>query len=184
MPAAFNVQRSTFNAQRSKMSHPFNLQPLTFNLFPEHRTLNTLCRHSQIANRKSQMGLTLIEVLLALVILGTGMVALVTAAGRCISVARQAKNYEIARELLAVVEVEKPMLLEEKPENVAGNGSFDSHPGFRWTREVQQEGFEDDGLWRVTTQILWSEDKTARREEIVQLIYWPESLRGGSFERR
>ena len=158
-------------------------EPCNSSFAPEHRTPNTVCSHAQIANRKSQIGLTLIEVLLALVILGTGLVALVTAAGRCISVARQAKNFETARELLAVVEVEKPMYLEEKPEEIAGNGSFDGHPGFRWIREVQQEGFEDDGLWRVTTQILWTEDKTARREEVVQLIYWPEDLGGGSFER-
>ncbi len=118
--------------------------------------------------------------MLALVILGTGLVALVTAAGRCISVARQAKNYETARELLAVVEVEKPMLLEEEPEDIAGNGTFDSYPGFRWTREVQQEGFEEDGLWRVTTEILWTEDKTARRERVVELIYWPDDQGGGT----
>lgn len=136
---------------------------------PEPRT--PLSRHA---------GLTLIEVMLALVILGTGLVALVTAAGRCISVARQAKNYETARELLAVVEVEKPMLLEEEPEDIAGNGTFDSYPGFRWTREVQQEGFEEDGLWRVTTEILWTEDKTARRERVVELIYWPDDQGGGT----
>lgn len=131
---------------------------------------------------QSRAGLTLIEVLLALVILGTGLVALVTAAGRCISVARQAKNFETARELLAVVDVEKPMLLEERPEDIANNGTFESHPGFRWVREIQKEGYEEDGLWRVTTQILWTEDKSARREEVVQLIYWPESLGGGSVE--
>ena len=126
------------------------------------------------------MGLTLIEVLLALVILGTGLVALVTAAGRCISVARQAKNFETARELLAVVEVEKPMRLEEQPEDMAGDGNFESHPGFRWTREVQKEGFEEDGLWRVTTRVLWTEDKTARREEVVELVYWPDSGDGAT----
>ncbi len=139
---------------------------------PEHR--NPLSRRA---------GLTLIEVLLALVILGTGLVALVTAAGRCISVARQAKNYETARELLAMVEVENPMLLEEKPEDIAGGGSFSEFPGFRWTREIVQEGFEEDGLWRVTTTINWTENKSARNEQVVELIYWPEGLGGGSFER-
>ncbi len=133
----------------------------------------------------SRAGLTLVEVMLALVILGTGLVALVTAAGRCISVARQAKNYETARELLALVEVEKPMQLEEKPEDIAGSGGFGSdYPGFRWVREIEQEGFEEDGLWRVTTQIHWTEDKTARREQVVTLVYWPEEKMGGSFERR
>ena len=143
---------------------------------PEHRTPNT---------RSRRAGLTLIEVMLALVILGTGMVALVTAAGRCISVARQAKNYETARELLARIEVEKPALLEENVEDIAGSGSFDApHQGFRWTRTVEQEGFEEDSLWRVETEVLWTEDKSARREKVVTLIYWPEEKMGGSFERQ
>jgi hypothetical protein len=127
--------------------------------------------------------LTLIEVLLALVILGTGMVALVTASGRVIGVARQAKNYEAARELLARVEVEEPALLEEDVEDIAGEGTFpDPYQGFRWSRTVEPEGFEDDGLWRVVTEITWSEHKTARRERVETLIYWPEEKRGGSFE--
>ena len=134
------------------------------------------------ARRKA--GLTLVEVLLALVILGTGMVALVTAAGRCIGVARQAKNYETARELLARVEVEKPMMLEETAEDDAGDGVFEApFSNFRWKRTVEPEGFEDDGLWRVITEINWTEDKTARNEKVVTLIYWPEEKEGGSFER-
>jgi prepilin-type N-terminal cleavage/methylation domain-containing protein len=148
-------------------------------LFSASRTPNP--EHRTPVSRRA--GLTLIEVLLALVILGTGLVALVTAAGRCISVARQAKNYETARELLAMVEVENPMLLEEEPEDIAGGGSFDEFPGFRWTREIVQEGFEEDGLWRVTTTINWTENKSARNEQVVELIYWPEELGGGSFER-
>lgn len=128
-------------------------------------------------------GLTLIEVMLALVILGTGMVALVTAAGRCISVARQAKNYESARELLARVEVEKPIMLEEEPEDIAGGGSFEPpFEMFKWSRTVEQEGFEEDGLWRVATEITWTEHKSARKERVETLIYWPEDKEGGTVE--
>lgn len=128
-------------------------------------------------------GLTLIEVMLALVILGTGMVALVTAAGRCIGVARQAKNYETARELLARVEVEKPMMLEEEPEDIAADGSFDPpFSAFRWSRTIEQEGFEDDGLWRVATEVTWTDEKTARKERVETLIYWPEDKKGGTVE--
>mgnify|MGYP007060377806 CR=1 FL=1 len=122
----------------------------------------------------------MIEVMLAMVILGMGLVALVTAAGRCISVARQAKNYETARELLARVEVENPWQLEERVEDIEGNGSFEApHSNFRWVREVEEEGFEEDGLWRVTTDVLWTEDRSARRERVVTLIYWPEDKEGG-----
>jgi prepilin-type N-terminal cleavage/methylation domain-containing protein len=172
-----NVQHSTFNIQRSTVR---NVGGSSGSLDVECSTFDVQrCRRAS-----SRAGLTLIEVMLALVILGTGLVALVTAAGRCISVARQAKNFETARELLARVEVEKPMQLEEEVEDIAGSGSFDDPSGFRWTRTVEQEGFEEDGLWRVTTEINWTEDKSARREQVVTLIYWPEEKRGGSFERR
>ncbi|HMP90002.1 MAG TPA: prepilin-type N-terminal cleavage/methylation domain-containing protein [Kiritimatiellia bacterium] len=140
--------------------------------------------NKKATSSRRQAGLTLIEVMLALVILTTGLVALVTAAGRCISVARQARNYEIARELLARIEVEKPAILEENVEDIAGSGSFDRpHQNFRWVRSVEQEGFEDDGLWRVETEVLWTEHQSARREKVVTLIYWPEEKKGGSFER-
>jgi len=136
---------------------------------------------SGLRSHSRRSGLTLIEVLLALVILGTGLVALVTAAGRCISVARQAMNYEKARELLAVVDVEKPMWLEENPEDIEGSGSFDGkNEGFRWERAIEQEGFEDDGLWRVTTRILWTENESPRHEEVVELIHWPEGKNGNT----
>ncbi len=130
--------------------------------------------------RASRAGLTLIEVMLALVILGLGMVALVTAAGRCISVARQAKNYDAARELLARVEVEKPMILEERAEDIAGSGTFDPpYEGFSWERTVEQEGYEEDGLWRVVTEVRWTEDQRGKKERVVTLIYWPEEADGG-----
>jgi len=140
----------------------------------EHRTPNT-------SNRRA--GLTLIEVMLALVILGMGMVALVTAAGRCISVARQAKNFDTARELLSRVEVEQPMMLEETVEDIAGSGTFESpYEDFSWTRTVEPEGFEEDGMWRVETEILWTEDQRGKKEKVVTLIYWPEDKEGGSVE--
>jgi prepilin-type N-terminal cleavage/methylation domain-containing protein len=132
-------------------------------------------------NRRA--GLTLIEVMLALVILGMGMVALVTAAGRAISVARQAKNFDTARELLARVEVEQPMMLEEEVEDIAGSGSFESpYEAFSWTRTVEPEGFEEDGLWRVETEIKWTEDQRGKKERVATLIYWPEDKEGGSVE--
>jgi len=147
-------------------------------------SLNVECWKLEVERCRRRAGLTLIEVMLALVILGTGMVALVTAAGRCISVARQAKNYESARELLARIEVEKPMQLEENVEDIAANGTFEApFQGFRWTRTVEQEGLEEEGLWRIETEVQWSEDKSSRKERVVTLLYWPEDKGGGSFER-
>ena len=58
--------------------------------------------------------MTLVEVLLAIVILGSALAALLGAASQAIGVVKQARNYETARTMLAQVEVEKPLRLEDE----------------------------------------------------------------------
>ena len=65
------------------------------------------CRVAGRNRRKA--GLTLIEVMLAVVILGVALVVLVSTAATCLSVAKKARNYETARELLARLELEHPI---------------------------------------------------------------------------
>ncbi len=122
---------------------------------------------------KRRAGLTLVEVILALMIIGTGLVALVAAVSRCLSVPRLAMNFDTARELLGQLEAEEPLQGEEDIEDAAGSGTFDSpHSNFSWTRTVDQEGEdEEDGLWRVTTTIRWTENNRARSEDVVTLFY-------------
>ncbi len=122
---------------------------------------------------KRRAGLTLVEVILALMIIGTGLVALVAAVSRCLSVPRLAMNFDTARELLGQLEAEEPLQGEEDIEDAAGSGTFDSpHSNFNWTRTVEQEGEdEEDGLWRVTTTVRWTENNRSRSEEVVTLFY-------------
>ena len=129
----------------------------------------------QVAGSTSRRraGLTLIEVILALMIIGTGLVALVAAVSRCLAIPRLAVNFDTARELLGQLEAEEPLQGEEDIEDAAGSGTFDSpHSNFSWERTVEQEGEdEEDGLWRVTTTIRWTENNRARSEEVVTLVY-------------
>jgi prepilin-type N-terminal cleavage/methylation domain-containing protein len=122
---------------------------------------------------RRRAGLTLIEVILALMIIGTGLVALVAAVSRCLAIPRLAVNFDTARELLGQLEAEEPLQGEEDIEDAAGSGTFDSpHSNFSWERTVEQEGEdEEDGLWRVTTTIRWTENNRARSEEVVTLVY-------------
>jgi len=122
---------------------------------------------------KRRAGLTLIEVILALMIIGTGLVALVAAVSRCLAIPRLAMNFDTARELLGQLEAEEPLQGEEDIEDAAGSGTFDApHANFSWQRTVEQEGEdEEDGLWRVTTTIRWTENNRARSEEVVTLVY-------------
>lgn len=125
------------------------------------------------ARKRRRAGLTLVEVILALMIIGTGLVALVSAVSRCLSVPRLAMNFDTARELLGQLEAEKPISVEEDIEDAAGSGTFDSpHSNFSWQRAIEQEGEEEeDGLWRVTTTISWTENQKSRSEQIVTLVY-------------
>lgn len=117
-------------------------------------------------------GLTLIEVLLAVAILGIGLIVLVAAAGKCLSLARKAHNYETARELLARVQVESPVEAAEEIEDVADSGDFGSEfPGWTWKRELEEVGLEEHGLFQITTTVFWSENRRESSESLVTLKY-------------
>ncbi|HMP76283.1 MAG TPA: hypothetical protein PKE12_08310 [Kiritimatiellia bacterium] len=133
---------------------------------------------SRIAHRASRLrrrlGLSLVEVLMALVILGTGLTMLIAAASRCIAVVRKVRSLETTRELFGRVELEKPIWVEEEIEDAAGQGSFSGeYSQYRWRREVAEVGEEEDGLWLVTTTISWSERGKENSETVVTYVHWP-----------
>ena len=135
--------------------------------------------------RRPRSGLTLVEVLLALAILGAGLVVLVATASRCLAVARQAKQYETARLLLDRVDLENPLQLEEEIEAGTEEGRFEGdYRDYRWTRVIQEmwEEEEDEGLFQVTTRVSWSDRGHNAYEETVTFLYAPQRV-GGSFER-
>jgi prepilin-type N-terminal cleavage/methylation domain-containing protein len=130
-------------------------------------------------------GLTLIEVMLALAILGLGLSALIATVSRCIGVVRQAKNFQTARHLLARAELENPLQLEEEIEEGSEEGGFEGGPyDYRWSRTVERLGREEDGLFTVTLRVSWSDRGHSAFEEIVTCVYAPEVKEGGSFERQ
>jgi prepilin-type N-terminal cleavage/methylation domain-containing protein len=130
-------------------------------------------------------GLTLIEVMLALVILGVGLTGLVMSTSRCLAVARKARNYENARRLLGQIELTDPLFADDI-EAGEDSDTFD-HPNddYKWVRKIEQigeEGDDEEGLWKISMSVLWSERGKQNREEVVYYLYAPESVEGGSFE--
>lgn len=124
----------------------------------------------------ARAGLSLIEVLMAVVILGTGLAIIISAASRCVAVARKVRNLETVRELFGRVELEKPIWLEEDIEEAAGEGSFTGeYSAYRWRRSVVRVGDERDGLWEVTTTISWSERGRENSETVVTYVHWPKN---------
>lgn len=119
---------------------------------------------------------------MALAILGIGLSVLIASASKCLAVIRQSKNYETARHLLALVEVEEPLLLKEKIEAGSEDGQFSGdYYNYTWTRTIEIVGDEEDGLFSVATRVSWSERGAKPFEEVVEYLYAPEDAKKGSW---
>ena len=123
----------------------------------------------------SKTGMTLIEVLIALVILSVGVSSMMMAMSRCLAVVRTARNRDVARSLLRRVDIENPIdrkTIEETTES----GDFEDHEGFEWSREILMVDEEErPGLFLVTTRIQWSERGRDAFEEIIAYKYAPDA---------
>ena len=127
-------------------------------------------------------GMTLVEVLMAVVILGVALGALVGAASRSLAVVRQARNYELARRMLGRVDVESPLRLKDEIQAETESGSFSGGPaGWSWTRTLEDLGADDEqqeGLFRMTTRVSWAQGEKRSAEEVTQMLYVPKNNDG------
>ncbi len=120
-------------------------------------------------------GLTLIEVLVAIVILSVGVSALTVAMARCLGVVRTARNREVARSLIRQVDIENPIEKKEM-EELTETGDFEDHPGFSWFREIVMVDEEErPGLFEVTTRVTWAEQGRDAFEEVTIFKYAPDA---------
>jgi len=125
--------------------------------------------------KKKRTGMTLIEVLLAIVILSIGVSALMLALGRCLSLVRTARNREVARALARRVQTENPIDRKEIEES-SESGSFDDAPEYEWIRTVEPVDEElHPGLFWVITKVQWSQQGRNVTEEIAAYVYAPEA---------
>ena len=125
---------------------------------------------SEIGNRKcSRRGLTLIEVLLAVAILGVGAGVLMLATARCLAVISQSRHYSAAQRLILQVGAENPLTraaIEAKSES----GKFSDDPDYTWEREIiEPENENQKGLYTVRTRVSWSD---RGRESFEQVVTW------------
>lgn len=117
--------------------------------------------------------MTLIEVLIALVILSVGVSSMMVAMSRCLSVVRTARNLDVARGLLRQVDVEQPIERETIEESVA-TGDFEDRPAYTWSRTILMVDEEErPGLFLVTTRVAWAERGKEAFEEIIVYKYAP-----------
>lgn len=125
--------------------------------------------------RVFSVGMTLIEVMIALIILSIAASALLMAMSRSLSVVRTARNREVARSLIARVDLENP-IEDVDLDELTESGTFEDTEGYVWYREIQMVDLEErPGLFLVTTRVQWSERGRDAFEEVTIYRYAPDA---------
>ena len=132
------------------------------------------------ARTSSRTGLTLVEVMLAVTIPSIGLVVLIASAGRAVAVAKKSKEYETARKLLADLELNEPLQLDDLEEG-SEDGTFpEPYRSYRWERDLTIVGAEEDEMYEVRTRIIWPTSYgTEKKEEVVTLLHLSSAKRNG-----
>ena len=121
---------------------------------------------------RMRRGFTLIEVLLATLLLSVGMTSMLMAASRCLAVIRVAKAYQSAQWALNLGELEHPVLpTDDYTDWEVPPTRYDN---ITYERTVQEpEGYED-GLFILRSRASWSIRGRESYEEIVRLVFDPD----------
>ncbi len=121
----------------------------------------------------SRRGLSLIEVMLAVVILGIGSGILLLATARCLSIVTKSQHYSTAQRLLLRVGAENPLTRSEIDTGTK-SGTFHDAEGYRWEREITEpEGESRKGLFTVRTRVSWSDRGRDSFEEVTTWHFIP-----------
>lgn len=90
-------------------------------------------------NQRFRSGFTLLEVMVALVIIAVGMISIVAIRNNCISEVTHAREFDIARMLAEMKLVEYETAGDISMVPLSGN--FHDYDGFSWIAEVAEEQF-------------------------------------------
>lgn len=125
--------------------------------------------------KQSKKGMTLIEVLLALVILSAGVSTLMMAMSQCLSAVRVARTRDIARGLIQQIDMDFPIEEVDMAEMVE-TGEFEDVEGYTWFREILLVDEEErPGLFLVNLRVTWAERGRDAFEEITMYRYAPKA---------
>jgi prepilin-type N-terminal cleavage/methylation domain-containing protein len=131
-----------------------------------------------LATKRSN-GFTLLEVLLAVVILGISLTVFLQAAGKGIAFVSDAQGYERSRTFLNRLDLEEPLDLENLEEGVErGTLDGDDDGTVRWTRTITIEGKEEDELYHIRSEVSWGRD-ILHEESVETLLHQPTAIQGG-----
>lgn len=124
--------------------------------------------------RKTRTGVTLIEVTIAVAILGAALTILLAGASRCLAVMKASRNYQEAQWTFGRGELDFPLIVSNDIEELEVDPEeYDN--GFTFWREVEEKDDEEEneGLYVVTSKIRWTSRGRDAIEEIVQYVFFP-----------
>ncbi len=127
--------------------------------------------------KNSRLGLTLLEVVLALAILSFGVAALATATSRCLALVTVSKTYHEARYALALADLRFPIL--EKDDELINKEVPDTEiaPGLTFTRTAEvPPDYEDTGLFVLHNRVSWAGHGSNTYEETVSYYYFTNDI--------
>jgi Tfp pilus assembly protein PilV len=113
-------------------------------------------------------GVTLVEVLLAAVVVGTGLVAALSAISTSLRASRHADSLETAARLLDLQlgRIESGYLGQE---NATGDFTQDGEPSFNYDIEVTDTLIAN--MSQITITVSWMEGTTQHDENVVRYLY-------------
>lgn len=123
-------------------------------------------------------GFTLIEAMIALMLLTVGLLVLLTGASRCLAVMRSAKNYQTAQWVMGCGEAEHPLAYTNDITDLVVDPPITYLDTFKFGRTVKEKDESlpeerKDYLYIITTRVSWSEKGDEASEEVVRYIYEP-----------
>jgi prepilin-type N-terminal cleavage/methylation domain-containing protein len=116
----------------------------------------------------ARRGFTLIEVLLATLILSVALSMILTGSSRCLTVMRRSGEYQRAQWALNRGMLEHPILFTEKIEEQDVEG--EDYEGYVFSRKIEDDE-DEDGLYVVRTRVTWPSGGREMNEEIVEEVY-------------
>ena len=134
--------------------------------------ISVLKQRNPAAKRGCRSGFTLLEVMLAVAIVGTALFTIAMGIGRCTDCAKNASNYTVAHDL-----AEMKLLEFGNATNFTmgiTTGDFgDDFSAFQWQREIVEDDSQLNALYRQTLVIKWRERNREYDVTLNSFLYNP-----------
>jgi len=122
----------------------------------------------------NRSGFTLIEVLIATLILAFGLMMLMTGLGNCAAMMSLSKEYQDAQYVFSLGELKYPIKEStDVVKDLTVEADTDLVEGYEFERTVDEKKLEtnetDDGLYTVRTRVSWGKGEN-QSEELVRYV--------------